>query len=110
MAQSYKVVITEQAESSLEKIVEYLLYNVSYEAADKVRKGVLESIYSLAKDPDSNAPANDLNEEKIVYRRIWKWSYRIVFRVVEKELEVLVVQVHHANENPDKIRKSLGIE
>ena len=51
MAQSYKVVITEEAESSLEKIIENLLYNVSYEAADKVRKGILGKYLFLSKSP-----------------------------------------------------------
>lgn len=109
MAQSYQVIITEKAEKSLQKIVEYLLDNVSFNTAEKVRKGILKSIYSLAKRPESNSPAKDLNDQEIVYRRILKWSYRIVYRVIEDKLEVLVVQIHHAKDDPEKIKKSLDL-
>ena len=41
MGSRYQVIITKQAETSLEQILDYLLNNVSYEAAEKIREGML---------------------------------------------------------------------
>ncbi|WP_020537601.1 hypothetical protein [Lewinella cohaerens] len=38
MADTYKVVVTPRAEASLEKIINYLIEEVSYETAEHVEK------------------------------------------------------------------------
>lgn len=106
MAQSYKVIITPRAERSLERIVDYLLDTASYAVASKVRKGLMDTIYGLAKMPESNMIARDVSTEKITYRRILKWSYRILYAIEENELQVLVVEIHHTKEDPQKIKDS----
>ena len=42
---------------------------------------------------------------KTVYRRVMKWSYRIIFTIKEEELKVLVVRIDHAKSDPDKLEE-----
>lgn len=39
-----------------------------------------------------------------VYRRVLKWSYRIIFTIEEEELRVLVVRVDHEKSDPVKLQ------
>jgi len=51
MAKTYQVILTEFAEERLEEITTYLLANASYEIANKVLNGILDSIEKLARLP-----------------------------------------------------------
>lgn len=81
---TYKVVITNQAKNSLQQIYNYIKEDSSVQAARNVRDGIRTAIAKLAQNPESNGPANDLNDEKIIYRRILVWSYRVIFRIEEQ--------------------------
>ncbi len=70
------------------------------QAAEKVRDGLLDAISGLTVNPESNGPANGLNDEVIVYRRILIWSYRIVYRIQEDKLEVLIWRSIIPNKTP----------
>jgi len=107
MAPVYKVVITPKAEARLEKIVLYLLDNASLKKAENTRVRIMNAIYNLAKMPDSNSPAKDLNTGKNFYRRVLVKPYRIVFTIREDQLQVVVVSIHHIKENPEKIKGTL---
>ena len=106
----YKVIISDQAKKSLKNIYTYIKEDSSLQAAQKVRDGIKDTIATLASNPEANGPANDLNDETIVYRRILKWSYRIIFRIYEEKLEVLVVEIHNTKQSTATIKKNLGIE
>ena len=93
MAPAYKVVVTARAEASLERIVEYLILNTSYEQAEKVRDAIEEAIASLAERPEANGLLRGNTDPQIVYRRVLVWSYRIIFTIEENELIVLVVEI-----------------
>jgi len=104
----YKVVITPRAEASLEKILDYLAEEVSLQTALKVRDKLEEAIRSLAKMPQRNTILTDISDEQIVYRRVQRWNYRVIYTVEENELLVLVVEVDHAKRDPEKLKEQFG--
>ena len=106
MADTYKVVVTPRAEASLEKIINYLIEEVSYETAEHVEKKLLAAINNLAKMPTKNAPAKEIiSKANITYRRAISMSYRIICRVEEDQLMVLVVEIYHTKRGePETIK------
>ena len=107
---TYKIIMSKQAKSSLRNIYNYIKENDSVQAARKVRDGIKETIAKLAKNPEANGPAQDLNEDTIVYRRILKWNYRIIFKINEDKLRVLVLEIHNMKQSTSTVKKSLGLE
>ena len=103
MAKIYQVILTEFAEERLEEITNYLLENASYDVAHKVVNGMLDAIEKLAKLPNANPKELAICNEQIIYRRILKWSYKIIYTVVEDEIQVIVVDIRHTSEDPKKI-------
>jgi plasmid stabilization system protein ParE len=99
----YKVAIDEQAGESLRQIYNYLKENASEQTAKKVRDGILDAIDGLAKMPHRHAKVLRISTEHKVYRRILKWSYKIIYRIFEDELEVIVVEIVHAKQDPSKL-------
>lgn len=107
MDNTYQVVISPRAEASLEKILTYLIENVSTQTAQKVRRKLLEKIFSLGKMPTANPVAHGIISKKnITYRRILAMSYRIVYTIEEDDQQVLVVEIHHTKQNPKTINKT----
>lgn len=51
MDQTYQVVVTPQADQSLQTIIEYLEETANEEVAERVRAGIIEEIKGLAKMP-----------------------------------------------------------
>ncbi|NET38245.1 MAG: type II toxin-antitoxin system RelE/ParE family toxin [Cyanothece sp. SIO1E1] len=43
----------------------------------------------------------------ITYRRVLKWSYRIIYTIEEEDLLVIVVEIDHSNRNPVELEKIL---
>ena len=95
MAKTYKVILTSYAQSRLQDITEYLLENVSYEVAHKVLNGILDSIDTLEKLPNAHAIEQAISTQKQVYRKIFKWEYKIIYTVKETTIEVIVVEILH---------------
>jgi len=102
MGQTYQVVLTPGAQADLKNIYDYLLENVSYETAERVRLGIEEEIIRLSQMPESRGLLRGTTS-KTVYRRVLKWSYRIIFTVKEEALLVLVVRIDHAKSDPVKL-------
>ena len=100
---TYKVSIDEQANQSITKIHTYLKQNASKTVADRVVTGILNTIDTLAKLPERNTVVEEISTEKVVYRRVLKWSYKIIYRIIEEELQVIVVEVLHDKQSPSKI-------
>ena len=103
MVKKYKVVMTPLAQKGLRDITAYLRRKESASVATKVRKGIMESVKSLETMPNAHALVPGLEDSKSVYRRILKWSYRIVFTVEEDQLMVLVVDVVHGAQDPQTL-------
>lgn len=106
----YNIIITAQAKRSLQQIYDYIKEERSAQAAQKVRQGIRDAIAKLAKNPDSNGLAKDLNDETIIYRRILVWNYRVVFRIEEDKLEVIVIEILNMKMSTSTARKRLGLE
>lgn len=102
---SYKVTIDDQAKESISCIHSYLKNNASKSVADKVVEGILKTIDSLAAMPERNTIVEEISTEKAVYRRILKWSYKIIYRIMEEDLEVIVVEVFHERQDPSSVFK-----
>lgn len=96
MADTYTVVITPRAEASLEKIIDYLIDEVSFDTAQYVNQKLLDVINGLKDMPTKNGPAKEIiSKAKITYRRALSMSYRIIYKIEEEELKVLVVEIYH---------------
>jgi plasmid stabilization system protein ParE len=104
----YQVVITSRAEASLEQILDYLADEVSLQTAIKVRDELEKAIRSLSKMPQRNTILPDISDEQIVYRRIQRWNYRVIYTIEENELLVLVVEVDYAKRDPQKLKEQFG--
>ena len=105
----YNIVITAQAKRSLQQIHDYIEEERSVQAAKKVTQGIRDAIAKLAKNPDSNGPANDLNDENIIYRRVLVWNYRVIFRIEEDKLEVIVIEILNMKMSASTVKKRLGL-
>ena len=104
MAHTHQVIITPRAEESLEKILNYLIENVSFETAKHVRQKLLKAIYSLNKMPTANPVVQGIISGKnILYRRVLSMSYRIVFTINESVKQVIVVEIHHVKQDAKAI-------
>ena len=105
MAKTYKVILTPYAQNRLQEITEYLLENVSYEVANKVLNGILDSIDTLEKLPDAHAVEHEISTKKQVYRKIFKWEYKIIYTVKETQIEVVVVEIMHSKQNSKSLKE-----
>lgn len=103
----YQVKISEEAKQSLVDFYTWLRENESEVIASKVRSGLLDSIESLALRPDRNGFLTEMIGSEIEYRRILKWSYKIIFTIKEDHKEVIVVDVIHARRSPKYIQNKL---
>jgi plasmid stabilization system protein ParE len=110
MDQVYQVVITIEASHGLQSIVEYLESEVSTETAEHVKNGLLEAIESLERMPTQNSIVAEISDEQIVYRRILKWSYRIIYVIHESKIEVRVVDIGYSRRGSDYLKAIKGRE
>ena len=107
MAQTYQVVVTPQAEESLDAIVGYLLETASDAVAERVRAGIIEEIRGLSNMPQRHGLLQGVDNLLITYRRALKWSYRIIFTVAEEDFLVLVIEIDHGKRNPEELKNVL---
>lgn len=107
MGQTYQVVISQLAEDSLQSIVEYLSLTASDVVAEKVRAGIIEEIRKLAVMPEKNPLLRGVDNLSITYRRVLKWSYRIIYTIEEGDLTVIVVEIDHSRRNPKELEEIL---
>lgn len=101
MAEKYQIELTPAAELDLLDIVEYLLEEVSLNVAEHVNDGILTTIETLEILPHRN-PKLDFSPK---HRFIIKWSYKIVYTIVEEDSTVLVVGIEHTSRNPQRLIK-----
>ncbi len=104
----YRVIFEPVIEQQLEEIVDYLCENVSFEVAEKVHAGLWKAMNSLHFMPTGHSIVHDISNEKITYRRILKWSYKIIFTIDEDEKEVIVVYLTHEKRDPQHLIDGFG--
>lgn len=104
---TYKVVINNDAKASLRKIYQYLKTNVSLATAQKVRDGILDAIDGLATMPQANSMVPEVSNEQMIYRRVLKWSYKIIYFIDEDEIMVTVVEILHSKQDAGRLKDKL---
>ena len=107
MAQKYQVVITPQAEVSLESLINFLLETATDEIAERIRSGIIAEIKGLSEMPHRHGLLKGVEDTVISYRRILKWSYRIIFFIEEEDSLVFVVEIDHSKRNPEELKNVL---
>lgn len=102
MVAKYRVIISGRARKSLDRIVEYITQSSSRLAATKVEKGLLESALNLKSLPNRHPVAHRAKSGEI-FRYISKWSYKIIFTVLEDDSDVVVIEIFHSSQDPQKL-------
>ena len=73
--------------------------------ASTIGSEILKQAAELQKLPDANPNYLDADDTDIRYRKAF--SYKIIFRVLRKTGEVLILTVRNDAENPSKIKEEL---
>jgi len=104
----YKVSVSDEAKETLRNIYHWLKENESASTAENVKKGLLDEIGGLSQMPDRYGIVQEIKNDQIVFRRILKWAYKIIFVIDEEGLEVLVVDIRHAKQSPERLQEKFG--
>jgi plasmid stabilization system protein ParE len=96
----YKVTWDTQAKESLKYIVQQIKVD-SPSAAQKVKTELLKLAQSLNDKPNRYSQEYYLEDKEGNYRSVSKWSYKIIYKVTEKE--VYILDVFHTRKDPSEI-------
>jgi len=105
MAERYEVIITNEAEESLEQIIQYIEKEVSYQTANRVRLALLQAIEKLEYHPESNGIVQEISDETVTFRRVLVWAYRIIYTIEDSVKIVFVLDVDHTNRDPERLKE-----
>lgn len=103
----YSVVWTEKAYESLRQIHDFIAKSSSKGAKNTVRELVRLS-QSLETLPRRNPLEPYLADAPVEYRFLSKWSYKILYTILETEPIVLVVLVFDTRQNPEKLMTEIN--
>jgi plasmid stabilization system protein ParE len=103
MVKKYKVRITPKARQDLSQIVQYLRRSESNTVATNVKRGIMEAIGRLETYPESHEAFKEISTEQVVFHRMLKREYKIVYTVDKEELVVLVVKIYHSHQRQEGI-------
>ena len=103
MGPTYQIVLSNAAQKNLRDIYDYLSEYVSFDTAEHVKEGLENEIAKLSQSPEANGLLRG-HHSTTVYRRILKWSYRIIFSIEEEKLIVEVVRVDSQKANPASLK------
>ena len=101
----YRVIVSNPAQKRLKEIYDYLTENSSDTTAKKVRRSLLETSKSLEKMPQRRSILPGTENLNPPYRYAKKWSYKIIFRIIEPKKEVRVLDFFHEKQNPGKLSR-----
>jgi plasmid stabilization system protein ParE len=108
MVKKYQVKILPQARKGLREQMAYVRRRSSDAQAKKVRKAILETVKSLETFPESHERLHEICDEHTIYRRTFKWDYRIIYRINEETVTVLVVDIDNTVDDPQKLLDRFG--
>ena len=97
----YKVIWDDQAIIDLRKIIEYLQENAP-EVTLKVRNELVRISRSLNTLPQRYRQYEYIDKSEGEYRRVVRWSYRIIYEVLENE--VYITRIVHTSRDPSSIK------
>ena len=101
----YRVIVSNLAQKRLKEIYDYLIERNSDTTAKKVRRSLLETAKSLEKMPQRRSILPGTESLNPPYRYAKKWSYKIIFRIIEPKKEVRVLDFFHEKQNPQKLKR-----
>ncbi|HMP99792.1 MAG TPA: type II toxin-antitoxin system RelE/ParE family toxin [Cyclobacteriaceae bacterium] len=101
MQKVYRVVVTQSAKNALQDIIDYINKD-SPSAALKVRNELIHLISSLNHVPERFSKEIYLANRDGNYRSVTKWSYKIVYRILEED--VVVLSIFHTGQHPEKLK------
>lgn len=89
---SYKVALTQDAETDLEDIYDYIAQHDSPEKANYVLDALLKTASTLASFPEKGSIPKELQTLGIrEYRQTFFKPYRVIYRVIEKQVVIFVI-------------------
>lgn len=89
---SYDVFLTSDAARDLESLHEYIALHDAQDKADYVLEKIEATFLALAENPGRGAYPNELLNVGIrEYREIFFKPYRIIYRIVAKQVFVMVI-------------------
>ncbi|MFH1321241.1 MAG: type II toxin-antitoxin system RelE/ParE family toxin [Bacteroidota bacterium] len=99
---TYQVIISNKARESLKTIVDYIKED-SPSAAEKVKKTLIKEAKSLSKFPERYSKEEQLIDKPGNYRSFVKWHYKLVYKVEQKEVQIL--NIVHTSRKPSVMKK-----
>jgi toxin ParE1/3/4 len=88
----YPILLTEDAERDLEDIYTYIAKSDSPANAERVLDGLLKAAEALATHPDRGSQPKELRMLGIQdYRQVFFKPYRVIYRVLDERVVVLVI-------------------
>lgn len=89
---SYQVFLTDDAAYDLEDLYDYTESHDAPEKADYVLDKIEETFSGLADNPERGAYPNELLAVGLrEYRELYFKPYRIIYRIIEKHVYVMVI-------------------
>lgn len=89
---SYQVFLTDHAAFDLEDLYDYIESHDAPEKADYVLDKIEEIFSSLADNPERGAYPNELLAVGLrEYRELYFKPYRIIYRIIEQHVYVMVI-------------------
>jgi plasmid stabilization system protein ParE len=98
----FKVLVTPVAEASIERIYDYYELEVSRSVAQRIKNEILKEILMLKILPERKSLLRAKKKYNPVMRFAQKMSFKIIFQVYTEVQEVVVLEIIHDKENPEK--------
>ena len=99
--QTYKVFLSDLAKADLQNIVSYISGIESITRAKYVERGILSEMKKLEHFPTAYPIDRYASTDEKTIRFILKWSYKILFFVDIKEIQI--VGIFHTAQDPEKL-------
>lgn len=103
----FKVVFAKKAQRRQRQIFDFEESESGKKQARKVQREIIKQAKKLKKLPESKPYLPLTEEEPEEFRYTKAFSYKIIFTVLKKIGEVLVITVRHDREDPDDVLKDL---
>lgn len=98
-----QLVLTHQAQNSLEDIISYYLTNYSSARAEKVVQSIDKALERIAQFPHSFTVCFDIEPTQQNIRQIMVHNtFKIIYRIGKEQIEVL--EIFHGSRNPEHLK------
>jgi plasmid stabilization system protein ParE len=94
----YKVIVSDEAKAAIKEIYQWIAQRESLQVAKNVKNGILQEIRRLSNMPEQHGILFESQVKSTIYRRVLKWSYKIIFTIDADLIEVYVVDILHSKQ------------